>query len=340
MSDLGSIFGGDDSEESTKPKEDDGLYEAALAWAHMGYNVVPQKAPDKKHPGVKWKELQTRRITEAELAQWRTIFANGVGFITGKISGVIVVETDGPAGEALLAGFEKLHGTLPSTLTIRSGSGRGMHRHFKHPGRKVKTTAHPVIKVDVKGDGGFCVLPPSLHNSGERYAIVHNAKPAELPQGLLEFIEAAAAQARGKDAKPHIKAAGASFVGARHRVRAAEALGSNLHIALPVNRTNVALVQSMLDSLPSEYASEFDHWLRAGFALHTFDDGEIGLALWKRFSKRCPEKANLTNFEERWAGFNRVYEGEKISVGWLWAQAQAHGWRAPCRWDRSTKIAS
>ena len=169
---------------------------------------------------------------------------------------------------------------------------------------------------------------------------MHNAKPAELPQGLLEFIDAAAEQARGKDAKPHIKAASASFVGARHRVRAAEALGSNLHIALPVNRTNVALVQSMLDSLPPEFARDFDPWLRTGFALHYFDKGDIGFALWKRFSKRCAEKASLTNFGQRWAGFNRDYEGEKISVGWLWAQAQAHGWCAPCRWDRSTRIAS
>ena len=193
----------------------------------------------------------------------------------------------------------------------------------------------------MKGDGGFCVLPPSLHNSGERYAIVHNAKPAELPQGLLEFIDAAAEQARGKDAKLHIKAAGASFVGARHRVRAAEALGSNLHIALPVNRTNVALVQSMLDSLPPEYASDFDLWLRTGFALHYFDKGDIGLALVEAILEAAAlKRPACTNFEQRWAGFNRDYEGKKISVGWLWAQAQAHGWCAPCRWDRSTKIAS
>ena len=100
--DLGRIFGGDDPEEPTKPRDDDSLYEAALAWARKGYNVVPRKAPDKKHPGVKWKELQTRRVTEAELAQWRAMFANGVGFISGAISGVVVIETDGPGGEALL----------------------------------------------------------------------------------------------------------------------------------------------------------------------------------------------------------------------------------------------
>jgi Primase C terminal 2 (PriCT-2) len=108
----------------------------------------------------------------------------------------------------------------------------------------------------------------------------------------------------------------------------------------PLNRTNVALIQSMLDVLPAEYASEYDLWLRTGFALHDFDEGEVGLALWKRFSHRCPEKADGTDFQACWASFSRDYEGDKISLGWLRAQAQAHGWRAPSRWDRSTKIES
>ena len=74
-----------------------------------------------------------------------------------------------------------------------------------------------------------------------------------------------------------------------------------------------------------------------GFALHSFDDGEIGLALWERFSKRCPDKAEGTDFAGLWAGFSRAYEGKKISLGWLWATAQEHDWRAPSRWDRSTE---
>jgi hypothetical protein len=94
----------------------------------------------------------------------------------------------------------------------------------------------------------------------------------------------------------------------------------------------------MLDALPAEYADDFDLWIRTGFALHDFDDGEVGLALWKRFSRRCPDKANHTDFDARWAGFSRNYQGHMISIGWLRAQAQTQGWRAPCRWDRSVKI--
>lgn len=172
-------------------------YRAALDWRAKGYNVVPQKVGGVKHPAVRWKELQTKRVTEDDLHRWRPKFANGVGFITGDISGVTVIESDGAEGEAVLAEFERMNGPLPKTRTIRSGSGRGLHRHFKHPGGYVKTRANTSIKRDVKGDKGFAVLPPSLHKSGGRYEVVDDAKPAPLPDGLLEFIAERAAASMG-----------------------------------------------------------------------------------------------------------------------------------------------
>lgn len=209
---LASIFGGDEPYDIGEPQECHENYYAALEWMKCGYNVVPQKAVDQKFPGVKWKDLQERRVTGEELLWWRSMFANGVGFITGEVSGVIVIETDGPEGEDLLAEFEKQNGPLPETLVIRSGSGRGLHRHFKHPGHRVKTKANPKIKIDVKGDAGFCVLPPSLHKSGGRYKIEHAVRPAELPDGLLEFIKAAAGAGNDSQFGPETEEAGVGLL--------------------------------------------------------------------------------------------------------------------------------
>lgn len=108
------------------------------------------------------------------------------------------------------------------------------------------------------------------------------------------------------------------------------------HPRLPVNRTNVALVQSMLDALPDKYADEYVLWIETGFALHDFDNGPVGLALWKNFSARFPDKAKNTDFETVWSTFDRGYEGKKIGLAWLRWHAQAHGWRAACQWDRLT----
>lgn len=134
-----------------------------------------------------------------------------------------------------------------------------------------------------------------------------------------------------------------SFPGAPARWSAARATCRNrlsraamsVYDRVPVNRTNVAIVQSMLDMLPGEYADNYDLWLRVGFSLHDFNDGEIGFALFRKFSERRPEKSEATDFERLWPGFGRDYGGDKITLGWLRAQAQACGWRAPRHWDRS-----
>lgn len=185
----------DDEDDEPQTDHTRALYKAALGWSKRGYNVVPRNLFGGKYPAVKWKELQARLVTEGELLDWYGKFAGGFGFITGAISGAIVIETDGPEGEALLREFERQYGALPATLMVRSGSGRGLHRHFKHPGHHVKTKANPSIKVDIKGDGGFCVLPPSKHKSGGDYEIVHDDEPAVLPGDLLAFIEAEANKA-------------------------------------------------------------------------------------------------------------------------------------------------
>lgn len=307
-------------------------YEAALDFHKRGLNVVPQKAVDSKHPGVYWTELQKRRVTLTELMKWRScsMFADGVGFITGVISGVIVIESDGPEGEAVIAQFEQAHGALPETFTVRSGSGRGLHRYFRHPGFHVTTRANTSIKLDVKGDRGFCVLPPSLHKSGGRYEVVSRVKPAHLPEGLLDFIEAEAAKAGGRSATPRRTIGEPSYDDL--------ALGENTNLfkRLPVNPANVVIIMSMLDALPDSFASEHDDWLYVGFALHDFDNGAVGLALWKKFSRRCPAKVDEAKCEARWASFDNGYSGKKIKLGSLVHHAkESGGWRAPRQWDWS-----
>jgi hypothetical protein len=80
--------------------------QAAIVWRERGYNVVPQKAINLKRPSVTWKPYQDRRVTRAEIRRWD--FANGVGFITGPVSGAIVIESDGSAIQEHRAQYERL----------------------------------------------------------------------------------------------------------------------------------------------------------------------------------------------------------------------------------------
>jgi hypothetical protein len=107
---------------------------------------------------------------------------------------------------------------------------------------------------------------------------------------------------------------------------------------LPLNVTNAAIIQSMLAALPACFADEYQPWRNVGFALHDYDSGPVGLALWKQFSNRCERKAALTNFDVYWSRFGRLNGSSKITLGTLVYHAKQSGWRAPAPWDRVTRI--
>lgn len=100
---------------------------------------------------------------------------------TGHPSGIIVVDVDGDEGQQHA---ERLaaEGLLPPTLTARTGSG-GTHLVYQHPGGRVPNSASKLAPhVDVRGDGGYIVAPPSAHpRTGRRYRWVNWGHPITAP---------------------------------------------------------------------------------------------------------------------------------------------------------------
>lgn len=162
----------------------------AARYLALGWSVIPV-GPDKR-PLIRWEPYQGRRPTPEELADWRRRFPRaGIAIVTGSVSGLVVVDSDGPDGEAALAGRE-----LPPTPTVRTG--KGWHRYFRHPGRLVPNGVRVLPGVDVRGDGGYVVAPPSRHPSGRRYGWVDGLSPwdvelALLPTWVLERLAATGA---------------------------------------------------------------------------------------------------------------------------------------------------
>lgn len=117
-----------------------------------------------------------------------------VGIVTGAGSGVVVLDIDPrDGGNETLAELGDEHGQLPETVEANTGGG-GMHLFFAHPGGIVRNSAGKVGPgIDVRGDGGYVVAPPSLHASGKRYAWALGAdpaaaKPVALPAWLLAVL--------------------------------------------------------------------------------------------------------------------------------------------------------
>jgi hypothetical protein len=132
-------------------------------------------------------------------AWWKRWPDANVGITTGPESGLLVLDVDGAQGESSVAAFEKEHGPLPDTFTVRTGGG-GQHLYFTWPkGTDVRNSASKLaLGLDIRGQGGYVVAPPSRHTSGGRYEVNESAiPPVACPDWLLSLIDKAqGAQAR------------------------------------------------------------------------------------------------------------------------------------------------
>ncbi len=148
-----------------------------------------------KHPAIKgWRES----TIEESLAFLRATPQANLGLATSnKGFRVFVVDVDGPVGEKSLEALQERLGPLPVTVSSRSARLEGgRHLFFVYPstGEIPRNTASKLgSKIDVRGDGGFVVLPPSRHKSGNYYAWVEGRAPGQMPFADLppSWIQAA-----------------------------------------------------------------------------------------------------------------------------------------------------
>jgi len=138
------------------------LLNTALMYAASGLSVIPLR-PKEKTPLFPWTEFQKRIATESEIREWFVTTPNAnIGLVTGNISGLAVVDLDGPVGIA-----NGVRMALPSTLTSLTGEGR--HLFYKYREGVCNSASKIAEGVDVRGERGYIVAPPSVHPNGKRY---------------------------------------------------------------------------------------------------------------------------------------------------------------------------
>jgi hypothetical protein len=162
---------------------------AAVDYRRRDYSVIRLKG---KIPAEPWAEYQEHRMSteEIEAKPWP-----GVGIVTGAISGIVVLDADSPEAEEELK--RRGHSATPMVRTAR-----GVHAYFRHPGGELPTRIGLGNGLDLKGDGGYVVAPPSKHPSGSVYEWVislEDAEPAPLPAWAIEEIRVRGRRATAED---------------------------------------------------------------------------------------------------------------------------------------------
>jgi hypothetical protein len=132
---------------------------AAAAYIVRGWRVFPLngKVP---YPGTHGCKDAT--LDPNALLAWPR--DGNVGIATGN--GLVVLDIDG-GGADTLHELEREHGPLPATPTVKTGGGQ--HYYLATEGLVANSAGRIGRGIDVRGDGGYVVAPPSIHPSGRRY---------------------------------------------------------------------------------------------------------------------------------------------------------------------------
>ena len=145
------------------------LLEAALSYARRGWRVFPlsprSKVPRKGSSG--FKDATTDPLTIKRW--WAKEPESNIGIATGTDSGIWVLDVDGDVGSKSLTELEAELGERPDTLDQQTGGG-GSQLFYSYPqGREIRNKQALRPGIDVRGEDGYVVAPPSVHPSGRRY---------------------------------------------------------------------------------------------------------------------------------------------------------------------------
>jgi hypothetical protein len=152
--------------------------ELARRYTKMGLCIIPVH-PRSKQPYIKWQRYQTTRPTDKDLVRWFDKKERNAAILLGKVSSVIVVDTDTPEAEAWVVK------NLPRT-PMMTHTAKGYHRFYRFPlaayDNPTSIPSHIRFgkdqKLEIRRDGHYVVAPGSIHETGWEY-VEGGADPTE-----------------------------------------------------------------------------------------------------------------------------------------------------------------
>ena len=162
------------------------MLEAALSYARAGIPVFPL-TPQGKRPLVE-RGFHEATTDEATIEGWWADHPEAnVAFPTGSASGIVVVDVDAEGLDELEEWRQSGH--VAPTREVRTG--KGVHLYYAQPEERVRGGVGGRMDgfprgIDLRADGQYVVAPPSVHETGARYAFEDPGTPlTALPEWVL-----------------------------------------------------------------------------------------------------------------------------------------------------------
>ncbi len=158
------------------------LEQALLLSEKMQWSIIP--IGRNKKPLIEWKKYQSERASKEQIIEWFIKYPNtNVGVVTGKISNLLVIDIDPRHG-----GTDE---DFKDVITVKAKTGGGgLHLYFQYE-EGVQNSAGIKPGIDIRGEGGYIISPPSIHDSGKAYEWetppVSNP-PIKLPDSIKQWL--------------------------------------------------------------------------------------------------------------------------------------------------------
>lgn len=161
----------------------------ALEYAVHGYSVMPIRK-NKLPLLASWKKYQEHAADDVQIEAWWKKAPNAnIGVLTGKVSGITVVDIDMSNGTSVALD------TFPKTYTVKTPTG-GYHLYYAYA-PEIQQTANTFPQfphVDIRNDGGYVIAPPSRCDYMKEkkrvvgsYKVEHNYPVAAFPLELFNL---------------------------------------------------------------------------------------------------------------------------------------------------------
>ncbi len=163
------------------------LHECVQFYREQGLSIIPIPYR-RKAAAIKWLDYQKRQASKAEIEQWFNNDTSNIAVVTGAISSnLCVLDCDSEEKYFELKGIIEnkleLDNLLSHTLVVKTG--RGYHVYFLTE-ELVRFQKFP--RLDIKGEGGYVIAPPSIHPNGTEYKFINQNIPSIMVIHSLEDI--------------------------------------------------------------------------------------------------------------------------------------------------------